>query len=84
MEITFSIIIVIIMAYIASRKGYNPWLWILAGGIPGFIILLCMPSAAASDINEAIRRRRRIAGNTVGGLIGGGVIAVIIGFKIIA
>lgn len=61
-----SVGVAILMAVIASKKGFNPLLWILAGGIPGFIILLCMPSANARGIDDDTRVNRRRRGNIVG------------------
>ncbi len=75
MRAIISIVVAIIMATIANKKGFNWWLWILAGGIPGFIILLCMPSASTDGIDEETRNRRKKNGNTVGAVIS--VIAII-------
>jgi len=74
---------VVLAGVLASRKGFNIWLWILPAafvgftpgrfptlGIPlGFIILVCMPSACAKNITEELRMRRRRSGNTVGGVL---------------
>jgi len=75
-----AIVVAIVMALIASRKGFSWWLWVLAGGIPGFIILLCMPSVSTVGINEETRIRRRKNGNTVGGIISVIAIIIIVGF----
>lgn len=72
----------VIMGIVAHAKGFSPWLWILAGGIPGFIILLCMPSATAEGLDEATREERRTTGNTTGAIIS--VIAVLVIIGIIA
>ncbi len=76
MGILIFIIVAIIMATIASKKGFNPWLWVLAGGVPGFIILLILPSAKAYGIDEETIEKRRKVGNNTGGVIT--IIAVIL------
>jgi hypothetical protein len=76
MRIIFSILVLAAMGFLASRKGFDWWRWILAGGIIGFIVLLCMPSAAAKDIDEETRARRRRSGNKVGNILS--IIAIII------
>lgn len=75
-----AVVVAIVMALIASKKGFSWWLWILAGGIPGFIILLCMPSASAKGIAEEARIKRRKDGNTVGAVISVIAIIILIGF----
>jgi len=76
MRAIIGIVVAIIMAVIAKKKGFSWWLWILAGGIPGFIILLFMPSASADGIDEETRNRRKKSGNTTGAVIS--VIAIIL------
>ncbi len=71
-----SLIVAIVMALIAHKKGFAWWLWALAGGIPGFVIILCLSPASASGIDEETRMRRRKKGNIVGGVIS--VIAIIV------
>ena len=81
MGIIISIIVAIIMATIANKKGFNPWLWILAGGVPGFIILLILPSAKAYGIDQETADKRKKVGDNTGGIIT--VIAVILIFIMI-
>jgi hypothetical protein len=70
--------ILTLVGFLANRRGFNIWLWILpaviiafgpgavpASGILGMIVLLCMPSAAAKDIDMAIRGKRRRTGSIV-------------------
>ena len=79
MRLILSIGVAIVMTLIASKKGFNPLFWILAGGIPGFLILLFMPSANAEGIDEATRTIRRKRGNVTGGVISCFGIVLIIG-----
>jgi hypothetical protein len=76
MRIILGIIVLIGMGFIAHRKGFDWWRWVLAGGIPGFIILLFMPSAAAEGIDEETKTKRRNTGNKVGNIIS--IIAIIL------
>ena len=80
MSLILSIGVAIVMAVIANKKGFNPFLWILAGGILGFLILIFMPSANAEEIDEATRTVRRKRGNVTGGVISCIAIVLIIGF----
>jgi len=75
-----AIAVIIIMGVYAYKKGFNPWLWILACGLPGLIILIFMPSAAAPGIDEATRERRRKTGNTTGGVLSLIGIVLLFGF----
>ena len=85
MGIVIFIISAIIMALVAVCKGFNPLLWLLAGGIPGFIILCCLPSAKSADINGDVRAARARMGNTVGGVISGiAVVLVAVLFAVVA
>ena len=72
------IIAAVVMSLIASSKGFSWWLWALAAGIPGLIILLCLPSASANGISAALREKRRKVGNTVGGVISSIAILLIV------
>ena len=69
LRLSIGIVVAIVMAGIAEKKGFNPLLWMLAGSIPGFIILLCMPSASADSLDEETRLESRKTGNTVGTVI---------------
>ena len=63
------IIVAIIFAVIAKKKGFSPWLWILTsvvGGVPGLLIILFLPSANASGIAKEIVVRRKKVGNITG------------------
>ena len=72
MPIIISLILIIaaiIMAVIAKKKGFSPWLWILTsvvGGVPGLLILLFLPSANAVGIDKEIVVRRKKVGNIIG------------------
>jgi hypothetical protein len=69
MGLIVSIIVIVIMSAIAAGKGFRWWLWAIAGGVPGFIVLLCLPSAKADGIDDDAREKRSRRGNTVGGVI---------------
>jgi hypothetical protein len=76
MRIILGLIVLAAMGFIARRKGFDWWRWVLAGGLPGFIILLFMPSAAAAGIDEETKAKRRKTGNKVGNIIS--IIAIIL------
>jgi len=78
MRIIFGIIVMAVMGVIANKKGFNPWAWVLAGGLIGFIILLTLPSANADDIDDATRDVRTKRGNTVGVVISAIAVVLIV------
>lgn len=56
-------------AFLAKRKGFNPLLWVFAGGPIGLVILLLLPAASADHIDsqESLVRAKRA--NTVGAFL---------------
>lgn len=68
----------------AVRKGYNFFLWVLAGGIIGLLILAFLPYVnEKSDIaDEAERRRLASRGNGVGGAIS--VVGIVLALALVA
>jgi len=78
MRIIFGLIVMAVMGVIAGKKGFNPWAWILAGGLIGFIILLALPSANAEGVDNATREARARRGNTIGMVISALAIVLII------
>jgi hypothetical protein len=76
MGLIFGVIVMIVMGVLADSKGFSPWCWILAGGIPGFLILLFLPSGKAKGIDEETARKRIESGNSIGIIIS--IIAVVL------
>jgi hypothetical protein len=76
MGLIIGIVVTIIMAVIAYKKGFNPLFWILSGGVIGLVVVLCLPSANAVGIDDMEKEKRRKRGNTVGAVLS--VIAIII------
>ncbi|MFW5879630.1 MAG: hypothetical protein ACOC22_04200 [bacterium] len=72
----------IVILIIAKTKGFNVWAWILAGGLLGLIIILFLPSAKVSNIDEELKQRRKNTGTNVGLVLS--VLFVIITIIIIA
>ena len=79
MRIAIAIVVMIIMWATARKKGFNPFLWILATGIPGLIVLLCMPSADSGNKDDTERLQRRSRGNLVGLIFSSISIVLILG-----
>jgi chromate transport protein ChrA len=78
MGLIIGIVVAVIMAIIAYKKGFNPVFWILAGGLIGLIVVSVMPSANAAGIEEAERDARRRRGNITGGVLSAIVVVVIL------
>ncbi len=82
MRIAFAVIVMIVMGVVAKKKGFNPLYWIIAAGLPGLIVLLCMPSARAASLDEAKQIERRARGNLVGiilSCVGLALVAALVG-----
>lgn len=50
--IVFGAAICLITGTLAARKGYNFYLWVLAGGIIGLVILSFLPFVNRGDLSE--------------------------------
>ena len=83
MGLIIGIVVAIIMAIIAYKKGFNPLFWILAGGLIGLIVVCLMPSANAPEIDEKERDARRRRGNITGGVLSAIIVVVILIFIVI-
>jgi len=70
MQIVLLLIFGTINALIASKKGFNPFIWFFAAGLLGLIVLAFLPSAnAVLAENEELYEERRKAGNRAGIII---------------
>ena len=70
--ITLGILVLFFLlnVFIAYKKGFNPLIWFLAGGILGLIAILLLPQAKKyrkTDLNEYYKRRK--TSNIVGLII---------------
>ena len=57
-----ALLVCVVTGALAMRKGYNFFLWALAGGVIGLIVLACLPFA-----NDA--KHLRVRGNVAGAVI---------------
>lgn len=62
----------LITGFLADRKGYNFFLWMLAGGCIGLVILAFLPKvsdvAGCEDELEETRKRGNIIGAVLAGI----------------
>jgi hypothetical protein len=65
-DLVFNIGLGIISWFIARKKGYNPWCWLIAMGILGLILVMCLPSANAVGIDPVKQQKRKSLARTVG------------------
>lgn len=63
------LIICIVTAALAARKGYSFYLWFLAGGIIGLVILAFLPFVNKGNLSEIEVRERTKTGNIIGGVL---------------
>jgi hypothetical protein len=54
---------------LAARKGYAWYLWTIACGLLGLIVLAFLPYANNPKVDEKVNRSRRQTGDTVGGVL---------------
>jgi hypothetical protein len=74
------IILCVLTAYYASKRGYNSVLWFFAGGLVGLVALSCLPDL--KRLTPETIGQKRIVGNLVG--VGLTLLAVCVGFAIAA
>jgi hypothetical protein len=65
------IVISIITGLLAARKGYNFFLWLLAAGCIGLIILAFLPFANKPELAPEEQARLKKTGDTIGGVLTG-------------
>jgi hypothetical protein len=65
-DLVFNIGLGIISWFIARKKGFNPWCWVVAMGILGLILVLCLPPANAAGIDPMKLQKRKSLARTVG------------------
>jgi 4-hydroxybenzoate polyprenyltransferase len=80
MTAALSIAVAALMGLLAWRKGFNPLLWLFAGGIPGALALLLLPSAKAAGLDDTTKAKRRRRGNIVGAAFTGMTILALAAF----
>ena len=62
-----AILVGVLTALLAARKGYNPAFWFLAGGIIGLVILAFLPFVnEKSKLPEDERASKKKTGNDIG------------------
>ena len=54
---------------LAARKGYSWYLWTIACGLLGLIILMFLPFANKPHVGEKVNQSRRHTGNTIGAVL---------------
>jgi CBS-domain-containing membrane protein len=69
MPLGLALLIAIVTGALGARKGYNFFLWALAAGVLGLIILAFLPFANQPDQSPEEQRQLRRTGNTVAGLL---------------
>lgn len=63
------IVLPVITGLLAHRKGYNFFLWLLAAGVIGLIILAFLPFANREGATAEENASRRKTGNIIGAVI---------------
>ncbi len=64
------LVLCVITAALAGRKGYNAWLWFLAAGILGLLVLAFLPFVnEKSELPMEQRAAKKRTGDLIGGAI---------------
>ena len=58
-----------INAFLAKKKGYNPFIWFFAGGFIGLIVIAFLPDTTWESMSEEEAPKRVRKGNIVGVVI---------------
>ncbi len=66
MNVYTLIFLTIGIMFIATKKGFNPWLWLLAGTPLGLVVIAFLPSANPKKSDAATCEARRKKGNVAG------------------
>ena len=61
----FLLLVGVLSAWLAYRRGFSPWCWIFAAGIIGLVVVLFLPDANKQGSPEAQDNARR-TGNMTG------------------
>ena len=54
---------------LAARKGYAWYLWTIACGLIGLIVLAFLPNANKPDVSPEVNQSRRQTGNAIGAVL---------------
>jgi hypothetical protein len=54
---------------LAARKGYSWYLWTIACGLLGLIVLAFLPYSNKPDASPEVNQSRRQTGNTIGAVL---------------
>jgi hypothetical protein len=70
----FLAVVLILLCFVAppllaSRKGYSWYLWTIACGLVGLIVLAFLPYANKPDVSPEVNQSRRQTGNIVGAVL---------------
>jgi zinc transporter ZupT len=71
MALVVAVVVCVITAALAARKGYNFFLWFFAGGLIGLCTLACLPFANRADASDETNAALRHRGNVIGGVLSG-------------
>lgn len=65
-SITLVLVLGLITALLAYRKGYNPYWWFFAANIIGLIILAFLPFTNKQNLTEEEKIKKVKRGNSIG------------------
>jgi hypothetical protein len=69
MSIILFIVFGAITAFLAKRKGYNPYIWFFAAGVIGLIVLAFLPYTDVETLDDGQKKAAKKKGNIIAGVI---------------
>jgi hypothetical protein len=78
MLLVIAAILCLVTGGLASRKGYNFFLWAPAGGIIGLLILAFLPFTNDGRMPAEKASRSRMIGNVIGGVISAAAVVFVV------
>jgi hypothetical protein len=69
LAVVFFLLCFVAPPLLAARKGYSWYLWTVACGLIGLIVLAFLPYANKPDVSPEINQTRQQVGNTVGAVL---------------
>lgn len=80
MGTALALLCLVVPPLLAARKGYAWYLWTIAGGLLGLILMAFLPYANRGGVSPEVNQARRQTGNTVGAVLSAaGLLSILLG-----
>ena len=80
MAVALAVLCLVAPPLLAARKGYAWYLWTIAGGLLGLIVMAFLPHANRGGVSPEVNQARRQTGDTVGAVLSvSGLVGILVG-----